>query len=82
MNNAFDWLTGRLDTGEKIQRFWRCQRKPSVGEFPRGPVAKTLPANAGALGSILGQELSSHIQQLKILHAETKTQCSQIKINK
>ena len=53
-----------------------------MGEFPSGPVAKTLPSNAGALGSILGQELSSHIQQLKILHAETKTQCSQIKINK
>ena len=34
--------------------------------------------NAGAPGSIPGQGTRSHMLQLKILHAATKTQCSQI----
>ena len=80
MNNAFDGLTGRLDPGDSV--ILEMSKETFSGEFPSGPVAKTLPSNAGALGSIPGQELSSHIQQLKVLHAETKTQCSQIKINK
>ena len=35
---------------------------------------------AGGLGSICGQRSRSHMPQLKILHAATKTWCS--KINK
>ena len=34
--------------------------------------------NAGAPGSIPGQGTRSHMLQLKMLHAATKTQCSQI----
>ena len=34
--------------------------------------------NARGLGSIPGQGTRSHMPQLKILHAATKTQCSQI----
>ena len=34
--------------------------------------------NAGGTGSIPGQGTRSHMLQLKILHASTKTQCSQI----
>ena len=34
--------------------------------------------NAGAPGSIPGQGTRSHMLQLKILHAATKTQCNQI----
>ena len=33
---------------------------------------------AGGLGSIRGQRSRSHMPQLKILHAATKTWCSQI----
>ena len=48
-------------------------------ELPGGPVAKTLPSNAGGPGSIPGQRTSSLIPQLrvcmpqlKILHAEVR----------
>ena len=32
-----------------------------LGDFPGGPVVKTLPSNAGGAGSIPGQEAESHI---------------------
>ena len=38
--------------------------------------------NAGILGSILSQGTRWYMLQLKILHAATKTWCSQIKINR
>ena len=54
-------------------------------DFPGGPVVKNLPANAGDVGSIPGQgdkphkpQLRVHMPHLKILHAITKTQLSQI----
>ena len=31
------------------------------GDFPGGPVVKTLPSNAGGEGSIPGRELRSHM---------------------
>ena len=34
-------------------------------DFPGGPVVKTLPSNAGGLGSISSQETRSHMPQLK-----------------
>ena len=37
--------------------------------------------NARGLGSIPGQGTRSHMPQLKILHAATKTQCGQLNIN-
>ena len=59
----------------------------SLGDFPGGPGAKALTANAGGLGLILGQGTKACMPQLKIkdpekkkkiLLAATKTQCSQI----
>ena len=32
-----------------------CQKKTKVRDFPGGPVVKSLPANAGVIGSIPGQ---------------------------
>ena len=49
-------------------------------DFPGCLVAKTPSSWFGGLGSIPGQGTSSHISQLKILHAATKTHHSQIYI--
>ena len=47
-------------------------------ELPTGgPVAKTCTPNAEGLGSLPGQGTRSHTPQVKILHATTKTRCSQ-----
>ena len=49
-------------------------QKRYCGDFPGGPVAKPPPAaNAGGPGSIPGQGTRSHMLQLKIPHAVTKT---------
>ena len=40
-------------------------------------MAKTYTPNAGGLDSLPGQGTKSHMPQVKILHATTKTQCSQ-----
>ena len=40
-----------------------CQR-PLLGDVPDGPVAKT--PNAGALGSVPGEETKSHTPQLRV----------------
>ena len=39
---------------------------------------RLLTPSAGDPGSIPAQETRSHVPQLKILHAATKAQCSQI----
>ena len=43
-------------------------------DFPGGPVAKTSCSQEDGVGLIHGQGTRSHIPQLKILHAVTKTQ--------
>ena len=53
-------------------------RKKDLRDFPGGPVAKTLCSQGWGPGSITGQEIQSHILQLKTLCAATKTQHSQI----
>ena len=51
----------------------------SVGwDSPGGPVAKILCSQCRGPGSIPGQGTRSHVPQLKILHATTKTWHSQI----
>ena len=50
--------------------------KVTSGNFPGNPLLRLRASNAGVLGSIPGQGTRSHIPQLKILHASTKTQCS------
>ena len=43
-------------------------------EFPSGPVAKTPHSQCGDdLGSMFGQEIRSHMPQLKILWGTAKT---------
>ena len=42
-------------------------------DFPGGPVTKSLHSNAGGPDSVPGQRTRSHMLQLKILHAATKT---------
>ena len=49
-----------------------------VRDFPGGCVTRPHTPNAGDLGLIPGQATRSPILQLKIPHASTKTQCSQI----
>ena len=49
-----------------------------VRDFPGGRVTRPHTPNAGDLGLIPGQATRSPILQLKIPHASTKTQCSQI----
>ena len=60
----------------------RSRGKPwglnQIRDFPGGPVPKTPHSNAGGLGSIPGQRTRSHVLQLKIPHAITKTGYSQI----
>ena len=46
---------------------------PSWEDFPGGPVAETPCTNAGGLGSIPGQGTRSHMLQLRIPNATTKT---------
>ena len=53
-------------------------RKKDLRDFPGGPVAKALCSQGWGPGSITGQEIQSHILQLKTLCAATKTQHSQI----
>ena len=53
-------------------------KKKKPRDFPGGPVAKTLCSQGWGPGSITGQEIQSHILQLKTLCAATKTQHSQI----
>ena len=50
------------------------------GDFPGGPVAETPHSQCRGLGSIPGRGTRSHMLQLKIQHATTKTWCSQIYI--
>ena len=47
--------------------------KLSSWDFPGVPVVKTLCSKAGGLGSIPGQRTRSHMLQLKILCASTRT---------
>ena len=49
-----------------------------MGDITGGPVAKTPHSNGGGPGSTLGQGTRTHMPQLKIAHAATKTQHSQI----
>ena len=52
--------------------------KQSDRDYPGGPLAKTVLPMPGGLGLILGQGTRSHMLQLKILCAATKTWCSYI----
>ena len=45
-----------------------------IRDFPGGPEAKAPASNAGGPGSILGQGTRSHMLQLEISYAITKTQ--------
>ena len=45
-----------------------------IRDFPGGPEAKVPASNAGGPGSILGQGTRSHMLQLEISYAITKTQ--------
>ena len=56
--------------------------KLKQGNFPGSSVAKTLCSPCRGLSLIPGQGSRSHMPQLKIPHAETKTRCSQINKNK
>ena len=51
-------------------------KSKSLRDFPGGPVAKTLSSQCRGPG----QGTGSHMLQIKISCAATKTQCSQINI--
>ena len=46
---------------KKKKKTTHTGNKEDFGDFPRGPVVKTLPSNAGDAGSIPGGELRSHM---------------------
>ena len=57
---------------------WKSRLKYILGTSPGSPVAKTLCSQCGGPGLISCQGTRSHMPQLKILHAATKTQHSQV----
>ena len=57
-------FTKVLLCAKRIHRYW---------DFPSGQWLRLHAPNAGGLSSIPGQETRSHMPQLKILHAETKS---------
>ena len=57
----------RLPQVIEVIRF-RC-----LGDFPGGPVARTLHSQCSDSGSIPGQGLRSHMSQIKIPHATMKS---------
>ena len=57
----------RLPQVIEVIRF-RC-----LGDFPGGPVARTLHSQSSDSGSIPGQGLRSHMSQIKIPHATMKS---------
>ena len=68
--------TSGIYLGKYKRHFW---------DFPGGPVAKTLCSPTQGPGPTPGRgtrshmlQLKAHMPQLKILHAATNTQCSQI----
>ena len=50
-----------------------CSKLEMYGGTPLGPMAETPAPNAGGQGSIPAQGTRSHIPQLKISHATTKS---------
>ena len=65
----------------EIHRRYYDQALKLVPELSCGPVVRWLrlhSPNAGGPGSIPGQGTRSHMPQLKVPHAATKTRCGQI----
>ena len=68
-----------LRKGEAISSGGGCHCKDGLRDFAGDSVAMTMSSPVqGAWGSIPGQGTRSHVPQLKILHAATKTQPSKI----
>ena len=57
-DNTYEWTW--LDSNKTLFT------KTGIGDFPAGPVAKTLCSHSRGLGSIPGQETRSHILQLRV----------------
>ena len=68
------WGCKESDTIEQLNNMFKL----SSWDLPGVPVVKTLRSKAGGLGSIPGQRTRSHMLQLKILRATTRTWHSQI----
>ena len=61
-----------------LLRMKRLIERRVIWDFPGGLVAKTLCSWCRDLGLITGQETRSHMPQLKMPRATTKTKCSQL----
>ena len=74
--NKYHWLfksmgsTPEDSTSYRSKMFKKKKKKRITGDFPGGPVVKTLPSNTGSPGSIPGQgvKLPHGSQPKKIKH--------------
>ena len=79
---SMSWKSTRSKTlgGDCLWNFspWNCFLKNNLRDLPGGPLAKILGSLSRGPRWISGQGTRPHTQQLKILHAATKTWYSQI----